>query len=63
MEPYHKVLDRKVELVVHSPRAVPVHLHKMFEDKLDQMVKPGVIARVKEPTEWMNNIVLRKTTN
>ena len=59
MKPYHIVLDRKAELVVHSPRAVPVHL----QDELDQMVEPGVIARVKEPTEWMNNIVLRKTTN
>ena len=63
MKPYHIVLDPKAEPVVHAPRAVPVHLHKMFKDELDQMVELGVIVPVKEPTEWVNSIVLSKTTN
>ena len=57
MKPYHIVLDPKTEQVVHAPRAVPVHLQKMFKDE------PGVMVSVKEPTEWVNSIVLRKTTN
>ena len=63
MKPYHIVLDPKAEPVVHAPRAVPVHLHKTFEDELDQIVELGVIVPLKEPTEWVNSIVLTKTTN
>ena len=47
LKPYHIVLDPKAELVVHAPRTVPVHLHKMFKDELDQMVELGVIVSVK----------------
>ena len=61
MKPYHIALDPKAQPVVHAPRAVPVHLHKMFKDELDQMIEHGV--SVKEPTEWVNSIVLRNTTN
>ena len=39
MKRYHIVLDPKAEPVVPSPRAVPVHLHKMFKDELEQMGK------------------------
>ena len=42
------VLDTKAELVVHAPRPVPVHLHKMFKDELDQMIEHGFIVSVKE---------------
>ena len=27
------------------------------------MVEPGIIVPAKEPTEWVNSIALRKTTN
>lgn len=60
---YHIVLDLKAEPVVHASRAVPVHLYKMLKDELDQMVELNVIFPVKEPTEWVNSIVLSKTTN
>ena len=40
-----------------------MHLERMFKDKLDQMVELGVIVPVKEPREWVNSIVLSKTTN
>lgn len=63
MKPYYIVLDPKAEPVVHAPRAVPVHLHKMFKDELDQMVELGVIVPVNEPKEWINSVVLSKTTN
>lgn len=35
----------------------------MFKDELHQMVALGVIVPVNEPTEWVNSIVLSKTTN
>ena len=57
MKPYHIVLDPKTKPVVQIPRAVPVHLHKMFKYELDQMGEFGVIVSVKRPTEWV------KTTN
>ena len=50
------LLDAKVELVVHAPRPVPVHLHKMFKDELDQMIELGI-------TDWVNSIVFTTTTN
>lgn len=61
MKPYHTaiVLDPRAEAVVQTPRAVPVHLHKMFKVEQDrkscQMVELSVIVPVKEPTEWVNN--------
>ena len=58
---YHIMFDPKAEPVAHAPLAVQVHLHKMFKDELDQMIEHGV--SVKEPTEWVNSIVLRNTTN
>ena len=60
---FHIVLVPKAEPVVHAPRPVPVHLHKMFKNENDQMVEPGIIVPAKEPTEWVNSIALRKTTN
>ena len=56
------MLDPKAEPVVHVPRAVPVHLHTMFKDELDLLVELCVIVPVKEPIEWVNSIVSRKTT-
>ena len=34
----------------------------MFKEELDQIVELGVIISVKEPTELVSSIVLRKTT-
>ena len=51
MKPYHILLDPKAEPVVDPPQVVPVHLHKIFKDELDQMVELGTIVPVKEPTE------------
>ena len=43
MKPYHTaiVLDPKAEPVVQAPRAVQVHLHKMFKDEQDQILPNG----------------------
>ena len=40
-----------------------MHLHKTSEDELDQILELGVTVPLKEPTEWVNSIVLTKTTN
>ena len=47
MKSYHIVLDPKTEPVVYAPRAVPVHLQKMFKDELHQMIEPGVFSQCK----------------
>ena len=57
MSPYDIALDPKAAPVIHAPHAVPIHLHKMFKEEL------GVNVPVNEPTEWVNSIVLSKTTN
>lgn len=43
--------------VVNPPRNVPVALHDKLKNKLDNMVKMGVLTRVSEPTEWVNSMV------
>ena len=62
MKPYHINLDPDAQPVIHVPRAVPVHLQSMYKEELNNMVELGVLIPVSEPTDWVNSIVLSKTT-
>lgn len=55
MAPYHTTLDPGAEPVVHPPRAVPVHLHEMFQAELHNMEELEVIVTVNEPADWVNS--------
>ena len=63
MKPYHFNLDPDAQPVIHAPRAVPLHLQGMYKEELNNMVEFGVLIPVSEPTDWVNSIVLSKTTN
>lgn len=57
------VLRDNVKPVVDVPRKIPFALHGALKDELDRMEKLGVIAKIDEPTEWVNSIVLVSKPN
>lgn len=44
--------------VVYPPRRVPLALRGRLKEELQNMEKQGVIARVTEPTDWVNALVV-----
>ncbi|MCG7868790.1 MAG: hypothetical protein JAY74_20765, partial [Candidatus Thiodiazotropha taylori] len=44
--------------VVNPPRRVPEALKSRFKNELDRMEKDCIIARVTQPTDWVNSVVL-----
>ena len=40
-----------------------VHLKQTFQQEINQMLQPGVLAPVNEATPWINNFVLVKSKN
>ena len=49
--------------VVHSARRVPHSLKKQLKQTLDANVKSGVLRKVDQPTDWVNNLVVVEKTN
>ena len=44
----------------HAPRKVPIHLKDAFHEEVDNLVKLGILEKVKLPTEWVNSYVIVK---
>ena len=42
----------------HAPRKVPVHLEAAFKEKIESLVKQGILEEVKEHTDWVNSYVI-----
>ena len=60
---YTIVTDKSVKLVVHPPRRLPIALIDQVQEKLDEMVKDGIIAKVHQPTDWVSSMLaVRKPT-
>ena len=57
-EPYHIKLDADVTAVQHPPRRVPVPLRKMLKGTLDDLTTQGILALVKQPTQWVSSMVV-----
>jgi len=55
---YRIKIDETANPVQHPPRRVPAALHEKLKVTLNNMVKEGIIARVEEPTQWVNSIVV-----
>ena len=43
---------------IHPPRKIPYAMLDRLEDELDRMDKLAVIVPVKEPSEWVNSMVV-----
>ena len=57
------VTDKSVKPVVHPPRRLPIALIDQVQEKLDEMVNDGIIAKVHQPTDWVSSMLaVRKPT-
>ena len=60
---HHITLDPSVPPVVHAPRRVPIRLKDKLQAELLEMESQGIIARVTQPTDWVNSLVIREKEN
>lgn len=51
-------IDSAIEPVVHPPRRVPVAIRERLKTELDRMESLNIIAKVSEPTDWVNSLVV-----
>ena len=54
---YRMKLDPNVQPVIHPSRRLPIAMEQKVKNKLDDMVKVGVIAPVSTPTQWVSSMV------
>ena len=60
---YHIHVDPNYQPVVHPPRRIPVAIKNKVKSELDRMEKLNVIAKVTEPTAWVNSMVVVQKAN
>lgn len=46
--------------MVEPARRIPIHLENSFRDELHKMINLNVVKEVKEPTEWVNAVAVKK---
>ena len=49
--------------VVHAPRRVAVAKREQLKKELDRQVEVGFLAKVNEPTDWVNSLVIAEKSN
>ena len=54
---FHIALDPSIPPVVHPPRRVPEALREPLKKELYSLVEQGIIAKVEQPTDWVNSLV------
>ena len=57
----HLTLEPNAEPVVRSPRTLPESLKSSVKDELDRLEHTGVIVKVGQPTDWVNQMTVAKT--
>lgn len=57
-EECHITLKKDIAPVVEPPRRIPFMLHEQFKKEIERMLALKVITEVREPSEWVNSIVL-----
>ena len=60
---YEIAIDHLVSPVKYAPRKVPVAIKTRVKEELDRLVNLEVITPVKEPTEWICNMICVKKPN
>ena len=56
----HLTLEPNVEPVVRPPRTLPESLNSSEKDELDRLEHTGVIVKVTQPTDWVNQRTVAK---
>ena len=55
---YSIKIDPTAKPVVHGPRRQPAALLPKIVDKLKEIEKEGHLAKVMQPTDWVNSMVI-----
>lgn len=56
-------LKPNAEPKVFPPRRIPLSLHDNLKKTLDGIEKQGIVSKVSEPTEWVQNLVIVEKPN
>ena len=56
-------IDSTIPPVINPPRRIPNTIADAVKEELDHMIKLGVIVEQKEPTPWVNSIMIVKKPN
>ena len=51
-------VDSNISPVVHPSRKVPLSVKEKIKEELDRMEKAEVVVKQKEPTDWVNSMVI-----
>ena len=57
-DPYKFHLKPDHKPARHTPNKGPVHLETAFKEKIESLVKQGILEEVKEHTDWVNSYVI-----
>ena len=60
---YHIKIDESVHPVVHPPRTLPVAIRDQVRKELEHLENCGILAKVTEPTDWVNSMVAVRKKN
>ena len=60
---YEIKLDSNAKPVVHPPRSVPAAIRDQVRKELDHLEHCKIIAKVVEPTDWVNSMVVVRKKN
>jgi hypothetical protein len=55
---YKLKLKDKAAPIVHLPRKITVGLIELLKVQLDKLEVAGIIRKIKEPTEWVNSMLM-----
>ena len=60
---YHINMNKSASPIQNSPRRVPIPVKEELKEKISELEKSGISAKVFTPTPWISNIVVVKKTN
>ena len=60
---YEIKLDPNIKPVVHAQRRLPLELKHRVKRKLEAMERDEILAKVNEPTEWVNSLLVETKTD
>ena len=62
-DPYKFHLKPEHKPAQHAPRKISIHLKAAFKEKIESLVKLGILEEVKEHTDWVNShMIVEKDT-
>ena len=59
----HITVDAALPPVLYRPRRVPEALEESLSKELDSLVTEGILAKITEPTDWVNFLVCVTKSN